>query len=102
MVSGCGADDREFTLRDFCLQFSKTDTTGFSPFFLVHGRDIQTPLDVIFPHNMENEADNYPKHLVTRAEEATQLLKFIFSTLKQLTNGDITGGTDLSATKSVT
>ncbi|GBM15783.1 hypothetical protein AVEN_262939-1 [Araneus ventricosus] len=29
----------------FAYNSAKQDTTGFSPFFLVHGRDIETPLD---------------------------------------------------------
>jgi transposase InsO family protein len=59
----------------FAYNSSKQDTTGFSPFFLVHGRDIQTPLDVIFPCNTENHDDNYVQHLLTTAEEARQLAK---------------------------
>lgn len=59
----------------FAYNSAKQDTTGFSPFFLVHGRDVQTPLDVIFPHNTENQDDSYAQQLITRAEEARQLAK---------------------------
>ncbi|GBM53839.1 Retrovirus-related Pol polyprotein from transposon 297 [Araneus ventricosus] len=59
----------------FAYNSAKQDTTGFSPFFLVHGRDIETPLDVILPHDTENHADNYVQQLITRAEEARQLAK---------------------------
>ncbi|GBL65279.1 Transposon Ty3-G Gag-Pol polyprotein, partial [Araneus ventricosus] len=59
----------------FAYNSAKQDTTGFSPFFLVHGRDIVTPLDVILPHDTENHADNYVQQLITRAEEARQLAK---------------------------
>ncbi|GBL61171.1 Transposon Ty3-I Gag-Pol polyprotein, partial [Araneus ventricosus] len=59
----------------FAYNSAKQDTTGFSPFFLVHGRDIATPLDVILPHDTENHADNYVQQLITRAEEARQLAK---------------------------
>ncbi|GBO31512.1 Transposon Ty3-I Gag-Pol polyprotein [Araneus ventricosus] len=59
----------------FAYNSSKQDTTGFSPFFLVYGRDIATPLDVILPHDTENHADNYVQQLITRAEEARQLAK---------------------------
>ncbi|GBM46022.1 Retrovirus-related Pol polyprotein from transposon 412 [Araneus ventricosus] len=59
----------------FAYNSAKQDTTGFSPFFLIHGRDIETPLDVILPHDTENHADNYVQQLITRAEEARQLAK---------------------------
>ncbi|GBM61441.1 Transposon Ty3-G Gag-Pol polyprotein [Araneus ventricosus] len=59
----------------FAYNSAKQDTTGFSPFFLVHGRDIVTPLDVILPHDTENHADNYVQQLITRAEEVRQLAK---------------------------
>ncbi|GBO34796.1 Transposon Ty3-I Gag-Pol polyprotein [Araneus ventricosus] len=59
----------------FAYNSAKQDTTGFSPFFLVHGRDIVTPLDVILPHDTENHADNYVQQMITRAEEARQLAK---------------------------
>ena len=59
----------------FAYNSAKQETTGFSPFFLVHGRDIQTPLDVIFPHNAGDQDSNYAQHLRTRAEEARQLAK---------------------------
>ncbi|GBM20016.1 hypothetical protein AVEN_77935-1 [Araneus ventricosus] len=59
----------------FAYNSAKQDTTRFSPFFLVHGRDIETPLDVILPHDTENHANNYVQQLITRAEEARQLAK---------------------------
>lgn len=59
----------------FAYNSAKQDTTGFSPFFLVHGRDIQTPLDVIFPYDKENSNENFAQQLITRAEEARQLAK---------------------------
>ncbi|GBO08342.1 hypothetical protein AVEN_31453-1 [Araneus ventricosus] len=60
---------------NFAYNSEKQDTTGFSPFFLVLGRDIETPLDAILPHDTENHADNYVQQLITRAEEARQLAK---------------------------
>ncbi|GBN02002.1 hypothetical protein AVEN_167817-1 [Araneus ventricosus] len=59
----------------FAYNSAKQDTTGFSSFFLVHGRDIETPFDVILPHDTENHADNYVQQLITMAEEARQLVK---------------------------
>ncbi|GBN03211.1 hypothetical protein AVEN_36785-1 [Araneus ventricosus] len=59
----------------FAYNSAKQDTTGFSPFFLVHGRDIETPDDVILPHDTKSHADNYVQQLITRAEETRQLAK---------------------------
>jgi hypothetical protein len=59
----------------FAYNSAKQDTTGFSPFFLVHGRDLQTPLDVIFPQCTESHGDDYVQRLITRAEEARQLAR---------------------------
>ncbi|GIY82542.1 endonuclease [Caerostris darwini] len=47
---------------------------GFSPFHLVHRRDIQTPLDVILLHNAETHGIIYVQHN-TRAKEVKQLEK---------------------------
>ncbi|GFT47697.1 retrovirus-related Pol polyprotein from transposon 297 [Nephila pilipes] len=58
----------------FICNSGKQDTTGFRPFFLIHGRDIQMPLNVILPNNTETH-DNYVKHLVTKSEKANQLEK---------------------------
>ncbi|GBM97172.1 hypothetical protein AVEN_153481-1 [Araneus ventricosus] len=59
----------------FACNSATQDTTGFSPFFLAHGRDIETPLDVILPHDTENHADYYVQQLITMAEVARQLVK---------------------------
>ncbi|GBM45531.1 hypothetical protein AVEN_210255-1 [Araneus ventricosus] len=82
----------------FAYNSAKQNTTGFSPFFLVHGRDIYSPLDVILPHDTENHADNYVQQLITRAEEARQLRNYTSWTLKQRISDDITRGTDQSIT----
>ncbi|GBM50825.1 Retrovirus-related Pol polyprotein from transposon 412 [Araneus ventricosus] len=59
----------------FAYNSAKQDTTRFSPFFLVHGRDIEIPLDVILSYDTENHDDNYVQQLITRAEEARHLAK---------------------------
>ncbi|GBM58444.1 hypothetical protein AVEN_269134-1 [Araneus ventricosus] len=59
----------------YAYNSAKQDTTGFSPLFLVHGSDIETPLDVILPHDKENHAVSYVQQLITRAEEVRQLAK---------------------------
>ncbi|GBM21050.1 Retrovirus-related Pol polyprotein from transposon 412 [Araneus ventricosus] len=59
----------------FAYNSTKQETTGFSPFFLVHGRDVDTPLDVILPFLPDESAYDYVQNLVTKAEEARQLAK---------------------------
>ncbi|GBM55860.1 hypothetical protein AVEN_2560-1 [Araneus ventricosus] len=83
---------------NFAYNSAKQNTTGISPFFPVHGRDIETPLDVILPHDTKNHADNYVQQLIARAEEARQLRNYTSWTLKQRISDDITRGTDQSIT----
>ncbi|GBN06772.1 Retrovirus-related Pol polyprotein from transposon 412 [Araneus ventricosus] len=60
----------------FAYNSAKQNCTGFSPFFLIHGRNITTPLDVILPHNNDQDHDDsYVQQLITRSEEARQLAK---------------------------
>ncbi|UYV66441.1 hypothetical protein LAZ67_4001687 [Cordylochernes scorpioides] len=55
---------------DRILPFS----TGFTPFFLVHGREAETPLDVLFPKLLP-EDDDFIQTLGARAEEARKLAR---------------------------
>lgn len=57
----------------FAYNSAKQETTGFSPFFLLYGRNVETPLDVIFPIDQTEASDNYVKRILTNAEEARQL-----------------------------
>ncbi|GBL81240.1 hypothetical protein AVEN_143569-1 [Araneus ventricosus] len=59
----------------FAYNSVKQKTTGFSPFFLVHGRDVDTPLDGILPFLPDESAYDYVQNLMTKAEEARQLEK---------------------------
>ncbi|GBM30716.1 Transposon Ty3-I Gag-Pol polyprotein [Araneus ventricosus] len=60
----------------FAYNSAKQNSTGFSPFFLIYGRNITTPLDVILPHNNDQDHDDsYVQQLITRFEEARQLAK---------------------------
>ncbi|GBN73697.1 Transposon Tf2-9 polyprotein [Araneus ventricosus] len=60
----------------FAYNSAKQNSTGFSPFFLIYGRNITTPLDVILPHNNDQDHDDsYVQQLITRSEEARQLAK---------------------------
>jgi transposase InsO family protein len=59
----------------FAYNTAKQDTTGFSPFFLLHGREAETTLDTIFPCVEGNEEDDYVSNLITKAEESRQLAR---------------------------
>ncbi|GBN08327.1 hypothetical protein AVEN_274516-1 [Araneus ventricosus] len=48
---------------------------GFSPFFLVHGRDVDTPLDAILTFLPDESAYDFVQNLMTKAEEVRQLAK---------------------------
>ncbi|UYV72148.1 K02A2.6-like, partial [Cordylochernes scorpioides] len=57
----------------FVYNTARKETTGFSPFFLLHGREAETTLDTMFPFCPENTEDDYVDHLITKAEESRQL-----------------------------
>ncbi|GBM80684.1 Transposon Tf2-8 polyprotein [Araneus ventricosus] len=61
--------------RSFLSNLVKEETTGFSPFFLVHGHDVDTSLDAILPFLPDESAHDYVQNLVTKAEETRQLAK---------------------------
>ncbi|UYV84069.1 hypothetical protein LAZ67_X001057 [Cordylochernes scorpioides] len=59
----------------FAYNTAKQETTGFSPFYLVHGRDVETPLDTILTYREEANLEVYVESLVTNAEDARQLAR---------------------------
>ncbi|UYV81653.1 K02A2.6-like, partial [Cordylochernes scorpioides] len=59
----------------FAYNTARQETTGFSPFFLVHGREVETPLDFILPCQPAGTAEDYVGHLVTNAEDARMLAR---------------------------
>ncbi|UYV69423.1 hypothetical protein LAZ67_6003537 [Cordylochernes scorpioides] len=57
-------------------RLNKTLTDMISiPFFLVHGREVETPLDSILPYQPAGTAEDYVSHLVTNAEDARMLAR---------------------------
>lgn len=62
----------------FAYNTSKQDTTGFTPFFLLHGREAETTMDTLFPFHPEDVdggSETYVQNLVLKAEEARQLAR---------------------------
>ncbi|UYV82739.1 K02A2.6-like, partial [Cordylochernes scorpioides] len=62
----------------FAYNTAKQESTGFTPFFLIHGREAETTLDTIFPYSSLSEGEEFIKNLGTRAEEARQIAHHIF------------------------
>ncbi|UYV79990.1 hypothetical protein LAZ67_18001335 [Cordylochernes scorpioides] len=59
----------------FAYNTARQETNGFSPIFLVHGREAETMLDALFPYQPDYEEDEHISHLVMDAEEARQLAR---------------------------
>ncbi|UYV72001.1 hypothetical protein LAZ67_9001526 [Cordylochernes scorpioides] len=66
--------DRILPFVTFAYNTAKQKSTGFTPFFLVHGREAETPLDVLFPKLLP-EDDDFIQTLGARAEEARKLAR---------------------------
>ncbi|UYV60360.1 K02A2.6-like [Cordylochernes scorpioides] len=60
----------------FAYNTAKQEATRFTPFFLVHGREAETPLDALFPYPETTDSDEYIQELETKAEEARQIARF--------------------------
>jgi hypothetical protein len=59
----------------FAYNTAKQDVTGFTPFFLLHGREAETTMDTLFPYQSDDQTDDYLEHFVTTAEESRQLAR---------------------------
>ncbi|GBN92914.1 hypothetical protein AVEN_223137-1 [Araneus ventricosus] len=59
----------------FPYNSTKHETTGISPFYLVHGRDVETPLDATLRFLPEESMCDYVQNQMTKAEEDGQLAK---------------------------
>ncbi|UYV72084.1 hypothetical protein LAZ67_9001766 [Cordylochernes scorpioides] len=59
----------------FAYNTAEQKSTGFTPFFLIHGREAETTLDTIFPYSSSSEGEEFIQNLGTRAEEARQIAR---------------------------
>ncbi|UYV83328.1 hypothetical protein LAZ67_23000576, partial [Cordylochernes scorpioides] len=59
----------------FAYNTAKQDTTGFTPFSLIHGQEAETTLDTLFPLLKDEDQEDYNREIVTRAEETRQLAR---------------------------
>ncbi|GFU12318.1 retrovirus-related Pol polyprotein from transposon 17.6 [Trichonephila clavipes] len=59
----------------FAYNTAKQETTGFTPFYLLHGREAETTLDTILPFCPNDFDDNNITKIAARAEESRQLAR---------------------------
>ncbi|GFX71227.1 retrovirus-related Pol polyprotein from transposon 412 [Trichonephila clavipes] len=59
----------------FAYNTAKQETTGFTPFYLLHGREAETTLDTMLPFCPNNFDDNNITKIAARAEESRQLAR---------------------------
>ncbi|GFY19237.1 transposon Tf2-9 polyprotein [Trichonephila clavipes] len=57
----------------FAYNTAKQETTGFMPFYLLHGREAETTLDTMLPFCPNDFDDNNITNIAARAEESRQL-----------------------------
>ncbi|GFX75308.1 transposon Tf2-6 polyprotein [Trichonephila clavipes] len=59
----------------FAYNTAKQETTGFTPFYLLHGRQAETTLDTMLPFCPNDFDDNNITKIAARAEESRQLAR---------------------------
>ncbi|GFW45000.1 retrovirus-related Pol polyprotein from transposon 412 [Trichonephila clavipes] len=59
----------------FAYNTVKQETTGFTPFYLLHGREAETTLDTMLPFCPNDFDDNNITKIAARAEESRQLAR---------------------------
>ncbi|GFU46933.1 retrovirus-related Pol polyprotein from transposon 17.6 [Trichonephila clavipes] len=76
-VCGCRAEnwDEILPFVTFAYNTAKQETTGFTPFYLLHGREAETTLDTMLPFCPNDFDDNNITKIAARAEESRQLAR---------------------------
>ncbi|GBN12921.1 Transposon Ty3-I Gag-Pol polyprotein [Araneus ventricosus] len=59
----------------FAYNTSRQETTGLTPFYLLHGREAETTLDTIFPYSPDGAPQDYLQRLLNQTEESRQLAR---------------------------
>ncbi|UYV70906.1 hypothetical protein LAZ67_8001072 [Cordylochernes scorpioides] len=59
----------------FAYYTAKQDTTGFTPFKLIHGREAETTVDTLFPNPHEDLQEEFIQKIASRIEETRQLAR---------------------------
>ncbi|GFW33417.1 transposon Tf2-11 polyprotein [Trichonephila clavipes] len=59
----------------FAYNTAKQETTGFTPFYLLHGREAEATLDTMLPFCPNDFDDNNITKIAARAEESRQLTR---------------------------
>ena len=61
----------------FAYNTAIQETTGFTPFYLLHGREAETTLDTMFPYSPDepDKENDYVSQLIEKAEESRQLAR---------------------------
>ncbi|GFX32834.1 hypothetical protein TNCV_889701 [Trichonephila clavipes] len=59
----------------FAYNTAKQETTGFTPFYLLHGREAETTLDTMLPFCPNDFDDNNITKIAARVEESRQLAR---------------------------
>ncbi|KAM7301261.1 DDE-type integrase/transposase/recombinase [Ixodes scapularis] len=71
----------------FAYNTAVQETTGFTPFQLVHGRKVTTMLDAMLPHKpVDNESDD-AQVVAQRAEEVRQLARLLIQDQQRVDAG---------------
>ncbi|UYV69523.1 hypothetical protein LAZ67_6003897 [Cordylochernes scorpioides] len=59
----------------FAYNTAKQDTTGFTPFKLIHGREAETTVDTLFQNLHEDLQEEYSQKIASRDDETRQLAR---------------------------
>ncbi|GBL79432.1 Retrovirus-related Pol polyprotein from transposon 412 [Araneus ventricosus] len=59
----------------FAYNTARQETTGLTPFYLLHGREAETTLDTIFPYSPDGATQDYLQRLLNQTEESRQLAR---------------------------